>query len=128
MDGVPFTVEILLDGKIVGSVYNFVSQPNSQGGLVGCENCAKQERSKQLCSGQVSLTSALISSINDTGLNLTTLDKNAVVPYLEKHLTSRVLLVRMLPLALLLSRHRTAHVNIVYRMVASKSHRWRSRQ
>lgn len=110
-------VQILLHDKLVGSVYNFSAAQDG-----GCENCAQQERDNILCSGQVILTGALLASIADTGSTLTNLHNDKVEPYLKENFRWRVRIVRRLPLALLLIRHKTTHVNIVYRAETPKSH------
>jgi hypothetical protein len=99
LDGAPFTVQILLREKLVGSVYNFSTPLNSQGGIDGCENCLRQQQSKTLSSGQVTLTDALLACVETTGSGLTTLKKDDVRPYLKDNLRWRVLIVRRLPLA-----------------------------
>lgn len=103
MGGVPFTVELLLDDKVVGSVYNFSSTPESMGGIDGCENCLRQQQSGILSSGQITLTGALLATIDDGSLD--TLDKDVVGPYLQEHLKHRVVIVRRLDSLL------TAHAN-----------------
>ncbi|KAJ7762839.1 hypothetical protein DFH07DRAFT_709304, partial [Mycena maculata] len=56
LGGVPFTVQILLNNKVIGSVYNFSSSPKALGAVDGCENCLRQQQSKILSSGQTTLT------------------------------------------------------------------------
>ncbi|KAF7341393.1 Di-copper centre-containing protein [Mycena venus] len=85
LGGVPFTVEVLLNDKLVGSVYNFSSTPEALGAIDGCENCLRQQQSKILSSGQITLTGALLASLE-------TLDKEAVRPYLRTHLGHRVVI------------------------------------
>lgn len=122
MGGDPFTVEIFLrsehegdDDWLVGSVYNFSSAQE------GCENCARQEQSRALSSGQVILTGALQTKFKDPGSAFKDGDKDKVVEFLKGKLVHRVLNVRRIPLALLFSRHRTNHDNIVYRLRVLKS-------
>jgi len=92
LGGVPFTVQILLNDKLVGSVYNFSSTPKALGAVDGCENCLRQQQSKILSSGQITLTGALLASIDDAGIPLDTLDKDVVRPYLQTHLKHRVVI------------------------------------
>ncbi|KAJ7501178.1 hypothetical protein B0H11DRAFT_1713961 [Mycena galericulata] len=96
LGGIPFTIQVLLNDKIVGSVYSFSSTPNALGAVDGCENCLRQQQSKILSSGQITLTGALLASIDDAGVPLDTLDKDVVKPYLQAHLKHRVVIVRRL--------------------------------
>lgn len=102
LGGVPFTVQILLCDKIVGTVYNFSATPYSPSGSTACENCLRQERAKSLSSGQVTLTGALLACTEAADSGLTTLQKDDVEPYLKANLRWRVHTVRRLPLALYL--------------------------
>lgn len=98
LGGVPFTVQILLHDKLVGSVYNFSAPPKSLGGIDGCENYLRQEQSKILSSGQVTLTGALLACNELAGDSKSnTLDKDKVQAYLKKNLRWRVFVVRRFP-------------------------------
>ncbi|KAJ7218944.1 hypothetical protein C8J57DRAFT_1596327 [Mycena rebaudengoi] len=82
--GIPFTIQVLLRNKLVGSVYTF-SNSNS----AACENCLRQEETKILSSNQITLTGALIASIKDATISLDTLDRDTVKGYLQEHLKVR---------------------------------------
>jgi tyrosinase len=79
-------------------VYNFSRTPGAPGAVGACGNCLQQQEAKALSSGQITLTGALLACIDDAEIQLYTLDKNAVGPYLQTHLKKRVVIVRTLPL------------------------------
>jgi len=90
LEGNPFTVVILLNEKVVGSVYNF-SAKSYVGDGHGCQNCARQQQANEEATGQVAITSALVAHyLDDDNDALTEFDTEAISKYLREKLDWKV--------------------------------------
>ncbi|EAU85812.2 tyrosinase [Coprinopsis cinerea okayama7 len=90
--GLPFVVNVLLQGKVIGSVVNFSSKLDAKTqGEGGCENCHQQQQSGYMVAGQVFATRALASIVRDTeNKELDALSREEIADYLKKHLDYEV--------------------------------------
>lgn len=91
------------DETAISRVYNFQSPAEYRGSdESGCSSCKEAELERELLSGQVILTDYLIERIYNgdeyQGLVLSSLDRQEVVPYLQKNLHWRISDVRRLSL------------------------------
>ncbi|KZS86904.1 Di-copper centre-containing protein [Sistotremastrum niveocremeum HHB9708] len=88
LGGHPFTVLILINGKVVGQIYNFTAPPSE----TGCTNCEDQERARIISVGQVAITTPLLLALHSDISSLHAFEPDAVGSWLkaEGHLTWKV--------------------------------------
>jgi len=85
----PITDALLHSSKsYLGSVFTFSSTLEPEGNTVACHNCRKQQQSGLLSTGQVPVSTALLTHAKDENIpGLQSLDPLAVAVYLEQKLT-----------------------------------------
>jgi len=84
----PITNTLLRSSKsYLGSVYTFSSSLEPEGNTVACRNCRKQQESGLLSTGQVPISTALLTHAKDDNIpGLQSLEPTAVAVYLEQKL------------------------------------------
>ena len=129
LGGSPYTIHVYLGKDKVGSVYNFSSRfPEDGDG--SCGNCNKQREAKQLFTGQVPITSALIKAVRNPDIHdLQAIKKEDVRTWLTKQLNWRVTVAsspscvpHLLPRLLTLIHHHLTYMPLIDAPFLQKGH------